>query len=78
MTQLTMSLAATHDHWREERAFRHVAAATQLWWRHISRITCVQGRMVRAVATGGLLVAELIAKNSLTVLFGEGFRMRYE
>jgi hypothetical protein len=65
MTQLTMSLAATHDHWREERAFRHVAAATQLWWRHISRHHPVVVEIAEwsgAVATAvALLVAELIA-----------------
>jgi hypothetical protein len=37
MTQLSLQLAATHDHWRDERASRHVIAALQLWWRHFAK-----------------------------------------
>jgi hypothetical protein len=34
MTQLTMQLAATHDHWFEEPAAKHVFPAFKLWWKH--------------------------------------------
>jgi hypothetical protein len=37
MTQLTLQLAATHDHWFEEPATRHAFPAAKLWWRHLSK-----------------------------------------
>jgi hypothetical protein len=37
MAQLTLHLAATHDHWFEEPATRHAFPAVKLWWRHISK-----------------------------------------
>ncbi|MBN8990743.1 MAG: hypothetical protein J0H42_21065 [Rhizobiales bacterium] len=37
MTQLTMSLAATHDHWTTEPVLKHAGAAARLWLRHLRR-----------------------------------------
>jgi len=37
MTQLTLQLAATHDHWFEEPAAKHAFPALKLWWKHFSR-----------------------------------------
>jgi hypothetical protein len=37
MTQLTLQLAATHDHWFEEPVTRHVLPALKLGWRHFSK-----------------------------------------
>jgi hypothetical protein len=37
MTGLTLQLAATHDHWFEEPAAKHVFPALRLWWRHLAK-----------------------------------------
>ena len=37
MTQLSSSLAATHDGWFREPAIKHVDVALRLWWRHLQR-----------------------------------------
>jgi hypothetical protein len=37
MTQLTLQLAATHDHWFEEPAAKHAFPALMLWWRHLAK-----------------------------------------
>jgi len=37
MTQLTLQLAATHDHWFEEPAPKHAFPAAKLWWRHLPK-----------------------------------------
>jgi hypothetical protein len=37
MTQLTMRLAATHDHWFEEPAAKHAFPALKLWWKHFAK-----------------------------------------
>ena len=37
MTHLTLQLAATHDHWFEEPAAKHVFPALKLWWKHFSK-----------------------------------------
>jgi hypothetical protein len=37
MTQLTIQLAATHDHWFQEPVTRHAYPALKVWWRHLSK-----------------------------------------
>jgi hypothetical protein len=37
MTQFTLDIAATHDHWFEEPAAKHVFPALKLGWRHFAR-----------------------------------------
>jgi hypothetical protein len=37
MTQLTLQLAATHDHWFEEPAALRAFPALKLWWKHLSK-----------------------------------------
>lgn len=65
MTQLTLQLAATHDHWLEEPATRHAIPALKLWWRHFARQYPNAVNALEWVACGlltlVLLTAELIA-----------------
>lgn len=37
MTQLTLQLAATHDHWFTEPVAKHAYPALKLWWKHLSK-----------------------------------------
>ena len=37
MTQLTLQLAATHDHWFEEPVAKHAFPALKLWCKHFSK-----------------------------------------
>jgi hypothetical protein len=65
MTQLTLRLAATHDHWFEEPAPWHAVPALKLLWRHFSRQHPVVADGIEWTGCGilavGLLVATLIA-----------------
>jgi hypothetical protein len=65
MTQPTLQLAATHDHWLEEPVTMHAIAALKLWWRHFARHHSILVDALEWVGCGllaaALLTAELIA-----------------
>jgi hypothetical protein len=65
MTQLTLQLAATHDHWFEQTAARHAVPALKLWWRHFAKQHAVIVDGIEWTGCGilaiGLLVGTLIA-----------------
>lgn len=60
MTQLTLRLASTHDHWFEAPAGQHALAACRLRLRHFSKRHPV---VVNGLewAFGGLIAAALVA-----------------
>jgi hypothetical protein len=60
MTQLTLRLASTHDHWRDAPAGAHALAACRLWLRHCAKRHPVAADGLQWVF-GGLVAAALLA-----------------
>ena len=64
MTQLTMNLAATHDHWADEPSLRHAGAGIKLWWRHLNRhhplVVDIAEWCGAAAIAAAMLIAQLI------------------
>jgi len=65
MTQLTINLAATHDHWADEPALKHAGAAVKLSWRHFKRLHPLIVDIIEwagaAVIASAILIAQLVA-----------------
>jgi hypothetical protein len=65
MSQISLSLAVTHDGWFREPAIKHVDVALRLWWRHLQRHQPLIVEIMDWTIAGGvalaLVAAELIA-----------------
>jgi hypothetical protein len=61
MTQLTMQLAATHDHWFEEPAAKHAFPALKLWWKHFAKQHPIVADGLEWTGCGGIAVGLLFA-----------------
>jgi hypothetical protein len=59
MTQLTLQLAATHDHWFEEPAAKHAFPALRLWWRHLAKQHPIIADGIEWAGCGAIAVAVL-------------------
>jgi hypothetical protein len=60
MTQLTIQLAATHDHWFQEPAAKHAYPALKLWWRHFSKQHAVIADGIEWIGCGTVAVTLLV------------------
>jgi hypothetical protein len=61
MTQLSSSLAATHDGWFREPAIKHVDVALRLWWRHLQRHQPLVMEIIDWAIAGGVALALVAA-----------------
>jgi hypothetical protein len=61
MTQLSLRVAATHDHWRDQPANKHIIAALQLRWRHFAKRYPLVADGLEWVSCGVIALAMLVA-----------------
>jgi hypothetical protein len=59
MTNLTIHLAVTHDHWFEEPAAKHALPALKLSWRHFSKQHPIIADSLEWTGCGAIAVAVL-------------------
>jgi hypothetical protein len=64
MSQVSSSLAATHDEWFREPAIKRLDVVLQLWWRHLQRRQPLLVELLEWTLAGALalvlVTAELI------------------
>lgn len=62
MSEVSSSLAATHDGWFREPAIKRVDVVLHLWWRHFQRRQPILLDLLEWTLAGGLALALVTAE----------------